>query len=60
MYKTYTYRVYPNSGGRWNSAPWHSASYDQVGFNESEILSNCSNMRGYSKVRFLAPGTYLG
>ena len=21
-YKTYTYRVYPNSGGRWNSAPW--------------------------------------
>ena len=21
-YKTYTYRVYPNSGGQWNSAPW--------------------------------------
>ena len=22
VYKTYTYRVYPTSGGRWNSAPW--------------------------------------
>ena len=40
--------------------PVHSALFDQKGFNENEILSNCSEMKGYLKSTFFGLRDHSG
>ena len=38
----------------------HSALFDQKGFNENKILSNCSKMKGYLKSPFFGLREHSG